>query len=357
MACKNKNMMKSIITKTAIVAMALLAFVACGDDDVVQDVEVVVPGGSTGDVEGQMTQAPARVGWSGSESNGVCYYMFSGEEAYDAKASLLARVDDFDDDDDEDDDDEDFDCKVFCSFSLANGSVNAGSGKARLCFSFSNEGIAAEAYESLRSGAFDDDEEGLGIDSVAIYAITGGVRRTGNTVWYALDNLNGLSVRELKACMSVWEPLMYHGMSGFMMNAINNIVGLNMLDIETPVFGSWSSNGSYVSNAFANEPTLTEGYWEGYNKMTIAPVDTLQSHGYEMVLECKSQEVAQNTYNAFTHSTIYGVSFQAVSILGKRVSLTVVGKDYSEAVVRNCVKFMDITVNMPFVLQLATWVE
>lgn len=354
MACKNKNMMKSIITKTAIVAMALLAFVACGDDEIVQDVEIDLSGGSAGNVEGQMTQAPARVGWSGNERDGVCYYMFSGEEAYDAKTSLLARVDDFDD---EDDDDEDFDCKVFCSFFLENGSVNKGSGQARLCFSFSNDRIAAEAYEELRSGAFDDDEEGLGIDSVAFYAITGGVRRTGNTVWYALDNLSGLSVRELKACMSVWEPLMYHGMSGFMMNALDNIVGLNMLDIETPVFGSWSSNGSYVSNTFAYEPILTEGYWEGYNKMSISPVDTLQNHGYEMVLECKSREVAQNTYNAFTHSTFYGGSFRSVSILGKNVSLTVVGEDYSEAVVRNCMKFMDITVNMPFVLQLATWVD
>lgn len=52
-----------------------------------------------------------------------------------------------------------------------------------------------------------------------------------------------------------------------------------------------------------------------------------------------------------------GGSFRSVSILGKNVSLTVVGEDYSEAVVRNCMKFMDITVNMPFVLQLATWVD
>lgn len=355
MACKNKNMMRSIITKTAIIAMALLAFVACGDDDgMEQYVEIDLSGGSTGDVEGQMTQAPARVGWSGNESNGVCYYMFSGEETYDAKASLLARVDDFDD---EDDDDEDFDCKVFCSFSLANGSVNAGDGQARLCFSFSNERIAAEIYEGLHNGAFDDDEDGFSVDSVALYAITCGVRRTGNTVWYALDNLSGLSVRELKACMSVWEPFMYHGMSGFMMNALDNIVGLNMLDIETPVFGSWSSNGSYVSNTFAYEPTLTEGSWEGYTRMSIAPVDTLQGYGYKMVLECRSREVAQDTYKAFTHSTFYGGSFQSVSVLGRSVSLTVVGGDYSEAVVRNCMKFMDITVNMPFVLQLATWMD
>lgn len=347
--------MKSFITKSAIIVMALLAFAACGDDENVQDVEGDVSGGSTGNVEELMTQAPARVGWSGSESNGVCYYMFSADEAYDAKACLLARVDDFDDD--EDDDDEDYDSKVFCSFSLVNGSVNNDSGNARLCFSFSDGRIAAEVYEVLRNGAFDDDDEEPSVDVVALQAIRSGVRRTGNTVWYALDNLSGLSVRELKACMSVWEVLMCQDVSDLMVEALGNIVGQNMLDIETPVFGTWSGNGSYVSNAFADGPTLTEGSWEGYEKMTIAPVDTLQNHGYEIVLECKSREVAQNRYNAFALASFYGASFKSVSLLGKRISLTVVGGDYSEAVVRNCMKFLDITVNMPFVLQLATWVE